>query len=99
MTRRVIVSFGPFDEFEFNVHGDASNAEAARQWFDREFVALVHSASAIKAHGPSSSPEIPQRCSTVNSSASTCRTTPSAIDALHLSSAGVPACAAIGANT
>jgi hypothetical protein len=40
MTRRVIVSFGPFDEFEFNVHGDASNAEAARQWFDREFVAL-----------------------------------------------------------
>ena len=42
MSRRVIVSFGPSDEFEFDVRAVdvAANSEAARQWFDREFVAL-----------------------------------------------------------
>jgi hypothetical protein len=43
MSRRVIVSFGPGTEFEFKVPvADMAGytAEAARQWFDREFVAL-----------------------------------------------------------
>jgi hypothetical protein len=43
MSRRVIVSFGPGTEFEFKVPvADLAGytAEAARQWFDREFVAL-----------------------------------------------------------
>jgi hypothetical protein len=44
MSRHVIVSFGPSNEFEFSIpatgEGEASTAEAARQWFDREFVAL-----------------------------------------------------------
>lgn len=42
MNRHVIVSFGPSNEFEFNVPGggNAATAEGARQWFDREFVAL-----------------------------------------------------------
>jgi hypothetical protein len=43
MSRHVIVSFGPGSEFEYRVAAaDVANqsAEAARQWFDREFVAL-----------------------------------------------------------
>lgn len=43
MSRRVIVSFGPGTEFEYKVPaGDVAGqpADAARQWFDREFVAL-----------------------------------------------------------
>jgi hypothetical protein len=43
MSRRVIVSFGQDTEFEFFVPAAdvaALTAEAARQWFDREFVAL-----------------------------------------------------------
>ena len=43
MSRQVIVSFGPDTEFEYKIHADelaASSAEAARQWFDREFIAL-----------------------------------------------------------
>jgi len=43
MSRRVIVSFGQDTEFEFFVPAAdvaAHTADAARQWFDREFVAL-----------------------------------------------------------
>jgi hypothetical protein len=43
MSRRVIVSFGPATEFEFKISAAdvaQQTAEAARQWFDREFVAL-----------------------------------------------------------
>lgn len=43
MSRRVIVSFGPDTEFEFFVPAAdvaAHTADAARQWFDREFIAL-----------------------------------------------------------
>jgi hypothetical protein len=43
MSRRVIVSFGQDTEFEYFVPAAdlaAQTAEAARQWFDREFVAL-----------------------------------------------------------
>lgn len=43
MSRRVIVSFGQDTEFEFFVPAAdvaALTADAARQWFDREFVAL-----------------------------------------------------------
>lgn len=43
MSRRVIVSFGPGTEFEYKIHpADLANesAESARQWFDREFIAL-----------------------------------------------------------
>jgi hypothetical protein len=43
MSRRVIVSFGQDTEFEYFVPAAdlaARTAEAARQWFDREFVAL-----------------------------------------------------------
>jgi hypothetical protein len=43
MTQQVIVSFGPEAEFEFKVHaGDVAGqtADAARGWFDREFVDL-----------------------------------------------------------
>ncbi len=43
MSRRVIVSFGQDTEFEFFVSAaDLAGhpADAARQWFDREFVAL-----------------------------------------------------------
>jgi hypothetical protein len=43
MSRRVIVSFGQDTEFEYFVPTAdlaARTAEAARQWFDREFVAL-----------------------------------------------------------
>lgn len=43
MSRRVIVSFGQDTEFEFFVSAAdvaALTADAARQWFDREFVAL-----------------------------------------------------------
>jgi hypothetical protein len=43
MSRRVIVSFGQDIEFEYFVPAAdmaAQTAEAARQWFDREFVAL-----------------------------------------------------------
>jgi hypothetical protein len=43
MSRRVIVSFGQDTEFEFFVPAAdvaARTADAARQWFDREFVAL-----------------------------------------------------------
>jgi hypothetical protein len=43
MSRRVIVSFGQDTEFEFFVPAAdmaALTAEAARQWFDREFIAL-----------------------------------------------------------
>ena len=43
MSRHVIVSFGPGTEFEFKVPAAdlaGHTADAARQWFDREFVAL-----------------------------------------------------------
>ena len=43
MSRHVIVSFGPGTEFEFKVPAAevaGQSADAARQWFDREFVAL-----------------------------------------------------------
>jgi len=43
MSRRVIVSFGQDTEFEYFVTAAdvaAQTADAARQWFDREFVAL-----------------------------------------------------------
>ena len=43
MSRRVIVSFGQDTEFEYFVPAAdvaARTADAARQWFDREFVAL-----------------------------------------------------------
>jgi hypothetical protein len=43
MSRLVVVSFGPEVEFEYKVAAaDAAgqSADAARQWFDREFVAL-----------------------------------------------------------
>jgi len=43
MSRRVIVSFGPGTEFEFKVPAvdlAGHTADAARQWFDREFIAL-----------------------------------------------------------
>ena len=43
MSRRVIVSFGQDTEFEYTIPvADlaAVSAESARQWFDREFVAL-----------------------------------------------------------
>ena len=43
MSRRVIVSFGPGTEFEYKIPAaEVANQspEAARQWFDREFVAL-----------------------------------------------------------
>ena len=43
MSRRIIVSFGQGTEFEFKVPATevaAQPADAARQWFDREFVAL-----------------------------------------------------------
>jgi len=43
MSRHVIVSFGPGTEFEFKVAvADLAGhtADAARQWFDREFIAL-----------------------------------------------------------
>jgi hypothetical protein len=43
MSRRVIVSFGQGTEFDFNVPAaevSGQSADAARQWFDREFVAL-----------------------------------------------------------
>ena len=43
MQSQVTVSFGANREFEFNLH-DAQRTsaarEAARQWFDREFIAL-----------------------------------------------------------
>jgi hypothetical protein len=43
MSRHVIVSFGPGAEFEYRipvVDLAGHTADAARQWFDREFVAL-----------------------------------------------------------
>lgn len=43
MSRRVIVSFGPGAEFEYHVPAAevaGQSADAARQWFDQEFVAL-----------------------------------------------------------
>jgi hypothetical protein len=43
MSRHVIVSFGPGTEFEYKIpvaELTGHSAEAARQWFDREFVAL-----------------------------------------------------------
>ena len=43
MSRHVIVSFGPGTEFEFKIpvaELTGYSADAARQWFDREFVAL-----------------------------------------------------------
>lgn len=43
MSRHVIVSFGPGAEFEFKVPATdlaGLTAETARQWFDREFIAL-----------------------------------------------------------
>lgn len=43
MQSHVIVSFGKDREFNFKLAGNelaASAAEAARQWFDKEFVAL-----------------------------------------------------------
>jgi hypothetical protein len=43
MSRHVIVSFGPGTEFEFKIpvtELTGQSADAARQWFDREFVAL-----------------------------------------------------------
>jgi len=43
MSRHVIVSFGPGTEFEFKVPAvdlAGHTAEAARKWFDREFIAL-----------------------------------------------------------
>ncbi len=43
MSRHVIVSFGQGNEFEFSVPAAdvlGQSAESARQWFDREFVAL-----------------------------------------------------------
>lgn len=43
MSRHVIVSFGPGTEFEYRISAaelGGQSAEAARQWFDREFVAL-----------------------------------------------------------
>lgn len=43
MSRRVIVSFGPDTEFEYKIPAaelTGHSADAARRWFDREFVAL-----------------------------------------------------------
>jgi hypothetical protein len=43
MSRHVIVSFGQGTEFEYNVPAAevaALSPDAARQWFDREFIAL-----------------------------------------------------------
>jgi hypothetical protein len=43
MTQRVSVSFGPAQEFEFNVHPDDLadlDSNAAREWFDTQFVEL-----------------------------------------------------------
>lgn len=43
MSRHVIVSFGPGTEFEYKIPAAElanQSAEAARQWFDREFIAL-----------------------------------------------------------
>ncbi|MDZ7651263.1 MAG: hypothetical protein U5L03_01180 [Burkholderiaceae bacterium] len=43
MTQRVSVSFGPAQEFEFNVHPDdlvGVDGNTARQWFDAQFVEL-----------------------------------------------------------
>jgi hypothetical protein len=43
MSRVVIVSFGPGTEFEYKIpiaELTGQSAETARQWFDREFVAL-----------------------------------------------------------
>ena len=43
MSRHVIVSFGPGAEFEYKIPAaelTGHTADAARQWFDREFVAL-----------------------------------------------------------
>ena len=43
MSRRVIVSFGQGNEFDYKVPAAdvaGQSAESARQWFDREFIAL-----------------------------------------------------------
>ncbi len=43
MSRHVIVSFGPETEFEYSIpvaELAGVTAESARQWFDREFIAL-----------------------------------------------------------
>ena len=43
MSRHVIVSFGPGAEFEYKIPAAevaGQTADAARQWFDREFIAL-----------------------------------------------------------
>jgi hypothetical protein len=43
MSRHVIVSFGPDPEFDFHLAAAdvaGQSADAARHWFDREFVAL-----------------------------------------------------------
>lgn len=43
MSRNVIVSFGQDNEFEFKIPAAevaALSTDAARQWFDREFIAL-----------------------------------------------------------
>ena len=43
MSRHVIVSFGQGTEFDYKIPAAevaALSAEAARQWFDREFIAL-----------------------------------------------------------
>jgi hypothetical protein len=43
MSRHVIVSFGQGNEFEFNIPAAevaALSTDAARQWFDREFIEL-----------------------------------------------------------
>ena len=43
MSRHVIVSFGPGAEFDYKIpvaELTGLTADAARQWFDREFVAL-----------------------------------------------------------
>ena len=43
MSRHVIVSFGQGTEFEYKIPAAevaTVSAEAARQWFDREFIAL-----------------------------------------------------------
>jgi hypothetical protein len=43
MSRHVIVSFGQGSEFEFNIPAAevaALSTDAARQWFDREFIEL-----------------------------------------------------------
>jgi len=43
MSRHIIVSFGQGTEFEYRIPAAevaALSADAARQWFDREFIAL-----------------------------------------------------------